>query len=124
MTNFNKVAEFNEKFGLGYDGPPRMMPRKVLKDDVMHLSEEFDELLKSIEREGEENKEDFFDALLDIVYKAKGMAYKCGFDWDEGFERVHEKNMEKVFDPNAEGYKSGIVKPEGWEAPNLKELVS
>lgn len=71
--------------------------------------------------------EEYFDGLIDLVYVALGAAYLSGLPFDEGFRRVHEANMKKVRALSPQDSKRGstydIVKPPGWTAPELADLV-
>jgi predicted HAD superfamily Cof-like phosphohydrolase len=71
--------------------------------------------------------EQYFDGIIDLVYVALGAAYLAGLPFEEGFRRVHEANMKKVRAITAEDSKRGstydIVKPAGWEAPVLDDLL-
>ncbi len=68
-----------------------------------------------------------FDALIDLVYVALGTAYLHGFPFDLGWRRVHEANMKKVRATNAaqsaRNSTHDVVKPPGWTAPTLDDLV-
>ena len=70
------------------------------------------------------------DALVDLAYVVLGTAHLQGFDFDEAFKRVHEANMKKEksvasSNPNYKGRdpRFSVTKPEGWEAPDLSDLV-
>ena len=58
---------------------------------------------------------------------ALGTAYMQGFNFKEAWRRVHEANMRKVRATSEEQSKrnssSDVVKPAGWVAPDLKDLV-
>lgn len=70
-----------------------------------------------------------FDGLIDLVYVALGTAYLHGFRFNEGWDRVQAANMAKVRATGADDARSvrkhsaDIVKPEGWTAPTLKDLL-
>lgn len=119
-TNLAKdVAQFHQKFGLDHE----------INDeewDLRHarLAEEVEEYQLAVE-EGDYEK--VFDAIIDIVYIVIGTAHRCGWDFNEGWRRVHAANMRKIRALSGDDSKHGsvfdIVKPEGWEAPNLADLV-
>lgn len=140
---FHDVRMFHEKFGLTYNGPPRVLDEELAKFRVGFLAEELGEycidpddpeaLAKVI---GEVQYQmapqnvpldKQFDALIDLVYVALGNAYLHGFDFNEGWRRVHEANMKKVRALRAVDSKRGstydVVKPEGWVPPSLTDLV-
>lgn len=64
------------------------------------------------------------DMMVDILCAAKAQ----GFNFKEAFDRVHVANMKKVRaqtdDESTRGSaKFDIVKPKGWKAPDLSDLV-
>lgn len=65
--------------------------------------------------------------LLDICCGCRKMAIEYGFSFDVAFNRVHNANMKKVrARSDAEGKRNStwdVVKPEGWTAPDLSDLV-
>jgi len=76
--------------------------------------------------------EDFekqMDALIDLDYVVSGTAYLHGFAHDEGYRRVHDANMKKVrveaktLDGSVRKSKYDVVKPQGWTAASLKDLL-
>jgi predicted HAD superfamily Cof-like phosphohydrolase len=134
----NDIISFHHKFGLVYDGPPRILPDDLRKFRVKFMQEELDEYNKadcsSIEVDGEfieltpqEQREAELDALVDLVYVALGTAYLQGFNFAEAWRRVHTANMAKVRAERPEDSKRGsgfdVIKPEGWTAPNHSDLT-
>jgi len=87
----------------------------------------YEELEEYVEALAMANKAQALDALIDLIYVALGNAYLHGFKFDEGFWRVHEANMAKVRAERKGDSKRGttydIVKPAGWTAPDLGDLV-
>ena len=119
------MAEFHEKFGLTYRGRPRPLP-----EEMGDFREEFmcEELSEYALAKVDNNLEKQFDALIDLVYVALGTAYLHGFDFKEGWRRVHEANMKKVRAQRASDSLRGstfdVVKPAGWTPPDLSDLVA
>lgn len=68
-----------------------------------------------------------FDALIDLAYVVLGTAHLQGFDFEEGWRRVHAANMSKVRarrkSDSKRKSKFDVVKPEGWQAPVLTDLI-
>ena len=118
---FDDIKSFHQKYGIDYDGPPRKLPAELLR---LRRSRLWEELIEYIDAD---TLEDQFDALIDLVYIALGTAYLQGFPFDEGWRRVHEANMKKVRAERSEQSRHGstfdIVKPAGWTAPVLSDLV-
>lgn len=142
------IAAFHEKFGLTQNNalvgiastPPDQAANGILFDkwqtenrDKMLLEEWelrktrlIDEAMEYQEAHESGDDEGALDALVDIVYIALGTAYRRGWDFQTAFERVHEANMAKERgEPGNSKYGSGfdIIKPEGWTAPDLSDLV-
>lgn len=119
-TDYFRVRQFHDKFKIGYDGPPRLLPpeldwrRKFLDEEL----KEYDEAIAA----GDLAKA--FDALIDLVYVAIGTAVLHGFPWEAGFSEVHKANMAKRLAAPGEGRGTNdIVKPEGWQPPNIEEVL-
>lgn len=146
------IRDFHEKFGLEYNGRPRGLPPDLAEFRRRFLLEELDEYRKETHRleyyllmllanAGTltvEDKAEFtkqviesmangLDGLVDLVYVAIGTAYLHGFDFEEAWRRVHEANMKKIRVENVSDSKRGstfdVVKPEGWVAPDLTDLI-
>jgi predicted HAD superfamily Cof-like phosphohydrolase len=121
---FKMVAQFNEKFGLAYAGGPRELPPALRKLKETHLHEELVEYKKAL---AAGDLEECLDALIDLIYVALGTAYLHGFDFNEGFRRVHAANMTK--ERARAKYQSkrnseyDIIKPDGWKPAKLSDLV-
>jgi len=68
-----------------------------------------------------------FDALIDLVYFALGTAHIMNLPWPAGWDRVQAANMAKVRAERSADSKRGsgfdVVKPAGWSAPDLSDLV-
>lgn len=117
------IADFHEKFGLDYEEGPRHLPLDLQRFRSEFMLEELEEYADAV------RKRDLpmaLDALVDLVYVALGTAYYHGFNFDEAWRRVHKANMQKVRVARPEDSKRGsgydVVKPPGWEAPNLADL--
>ncbi len=121
------IAEFHQKFKLAPTAKPSLLEIPDMAYRIQFLFEEMQELVDAFE---EENLEKQFDALIDLVYVALGTGYLMGLPFGEGWARVHKANMQKVRAENKDderskrGHHWDVVKPEGWEPPYLKDLVS
>jgi predicted HAD superfamily Cof-like phosphohydrolase len=119
------VRLFHEKFGLDYDGGPRFLPPDLAEFRMKFMQEELDEYKQA----GEQNDlEGQFDALIDLAYVLFGTSYLHGFPFAKGWRRVQMANMTKVRVERPEDSKRGsgfdVIKPEGWQPPVLKDLLS
>ena len=130
------IREFHEKFGLAYDGPPRVLPKELREFRLRFIHEELDEYcaavrgLNSLDKATEQEQlEAELDALVDLLYLTLGTAYLQGFlpIFAEAWKRVHQANMSKVRALSEKDSKRGstydIVKPPGWKAPDHSDLV-
>jgi predicted HAD superfamily Cof-like phosphohydrolase len=132
---FEDVQDFHRKFGLEYEGRPRMLPPDLEKFRCKFMLEELEEYVLAViaYHDAETAQCRFeamakaFDALIDLVYVALGTADLHGFPFHKGWDRVHKANMSKVRAERASDSKRGstydVVKPPGWKAPDLLDLV-
>jgi len=111
------IVDFHQQFGLKYDGPPRALPGELSRFRTNFL---FEELAEYSEAETLEKK---LDALVDLVYVALGTAHLHGFDFDAAWDRVHRANMQKIRGPSVRSGEYDVIKPAGWVAPDLRDLV-
>ena len=69
-------------------------------------------------------REDDVDALIDILVVTIGALHSIGVDIEGAWEEVHGSNMAKI-DPTTgkviRREDGKILKPEGWQPPNLKQ---
>lgn len=121
---WSAVIEFHEKYGLEYNGPPRLLPEAMEKFRIDFLEEELNEYKTSTEWG---NKAGQLDALVDLIYVALGTAYLHGYNFPEAFRRVHVANMQKIRVQRPGDSKRDsvfdVVKPTGWMAPDHSDLV-
>ncbi len=119
------IAAFHEKFGLPYDGGPRSLDPEMQVFRIRTMHEELHEYETAV-RDGDLAQQ--FDALIDLTYFVLGTAYLQGFPFRRGWLRVHAANMAKVRAtadvPGKRNSKLDVVKPKGWAAPDLSDLVN
>ncbi len=134
------IEEFHKKFGLEYDGKPRLLTEQLADFREKFMTEELHEWGESCDLNAKHliagddkvtsELEKQLDALVDLVYVALGTAYLQGFApiFDEAWRRVQEKNMQKVRALREEDSKRSstfdVVKPEGWTPPSHTDLVA
>lgn len=118
------IVMFHVKYELTYKGPPRKLPEDLSEFRIKFMQEELDEYKKAV---ASGNLHEQFDALIDLVYVALGTAYMHGFNFPEGWRRVHEANMRKVRVLKADDSKRGstydVIKPPGWAPASLYDLL-
>jgi hypothetical protein len=135
---FRDIGRFHDKFGLEPTGDPEhRLPDDVLQFRIMFMYEELQEYVDAIGGTwccpgvnvdpSKFDAEKAFDALIDLVYVALGTAFLHRFDFNAGWERVQNANMQKVRTQRPEDSKRGssydVVKPPSWEPPVLKYLL-
>lgn len=127
LTLFQQVRAFHEKFEQPRTDGPRELPEDLQQFRINFMHEELREYELAVQ---EGNLEKALDSLVDLVWVALGAADVHGFPFDEGWDRVFEANMKKVKVANeGDDHRSvrksrfDIVKPEGWVAPDLSDLV-
>ena len=122
------VVDFHKKYGIQYDGPIRMLPSQVKYFRHERNQEECREFYHA------QFKHEALDAVIDQIYIILGTAHLMGFTPEiihEAWKRVHDANMRKVRSSPENPGKYGsaeagfvdIVKPKGWIAPDLTDLV-
>ena len=118
------IEQFHRKFDLSPNEKPGPLNFELQDFRTNFLKEELREYEIAIVSC---DCEKAFDALIDLVYVALGTAYLHGFPFAEGWARVHEANMKKIRAvrevDSLRGTTFDVVKPDGWTAPDLSDLV-
>ncbi len=124
LSNNVDVLRFYRKFGIPIAEEPQLLDRETLRFRTARMVEELAEFCAA---HGAGDLEEAADALIDLAYILHGTAIGMGIPWDACWEEVHEANMRKVLAADASQsrhrFKMDIVKPEGWQAPNLKQYL-
>lgn len=138
------VLDFQEQMGHAYQGGPRVPERDLVLFRLNFLGEELRELgaalgvkvsvsclpvedvtsLTGLTRS--QTLADALDALVDLSYVLLGTVLQLGLGrvYDEAWRRVHCANLLKVAGKKASrGFAKDVVKPSGWQAPDLKDLI-
>lgn len=115
------VRALHEKFGLLHNDKPTYIDDNTLILRHNFLDEELKEFRVAV------MGGDFVgivDALIDIVYVAKGTAVMLGIPWTELWNDVQRANMEKKkIEPTPTDHHGGLVKPLGWSPPYTEEIL-
>lgn len=123
MSLYKDVRTFTETFDLcpkSWLDTPGRLPKKLLQERIDFLQEELDELRDARDDASLSGQ---FDALLDLVYVAIGTAIMMGLPWQRGWDLVHAANMKKRRGVTHRGHEVDLVKPPGWEPPDLEALL-
>lgn len=121
------VNAFHEKFQINYQGPPRQLPLHL---STFRIARQQAELQEYADATHANQRDQQLDAIIDQLYVLLGTAHLHGFTveiFHEAWRRVHAANMlkERVHpgNPGKFGSKDDIVKPIGWVAPVLLDLI-
>lgn len=113
------VKAMHSKFGITAEKVNFSEEEKKFR--ICAMQEELDEYKEA------STKEDELDALVDLVVFALGTAERQGLIkvFEEAFNRVMEANIKKEVGTNKKrgSFQLDLVKPEGWTAPDLSDLV-
>jgi len=116
----NDVEEMHNKFHFHVGAYPDMLARKNMLDRAMFIREELDELMNAI---AANDLPEAADALIDIVYVAKGTAVMMGLPWAQLWDDVHRANMAKERGVTKRGMSDDLIKPEGWQPPDTIQIL-
>lgn len=118
-TMLKLVKEMHTKFGITSEKVKFSDEEKKFR--ICAMQEELDEYKEA------NSKEDELDALVDLVVFALGTAERQGLlpVFEEAFQRVMYKNCQKEIGTNQkrDSFQLDLVKPKGWTAPVLSDLV-
>lgn len=121
-TNHMNVLQFYAKFHLPIPEAPQLLDRETLRFRTARLVEELAEFCAA---HGAGDLAGAADALVDLSYILHGTAISMGLPWSVIWNEVHEANMKKELASSASqsrhGFSADIVKPKGWQAPNLAQ---
>lgn len=124
LSNFEDVAAFHEKFGLTYDGKPRLLDSETSRFRLKFLEEELMEFRVSVISD---DLPGMADALVDLVYVAMGTAYQMGLPWQHLWDEIQRANMGKVRASSEAESKRGssldVIKPTGWKGPDIEGVL-
>lgn len=144
-AEFCNVKDFHLKFGHLVHAHPVHLTKRKLLERIKFLQEELDEFTQAcgfIRAPGKFNDDgmwvegDFYDdvgnpqdlalqadALVDLVYVAKGTAVMQGLPWLQLWEDVQRANMAKQRGIGHRGNLVDCVKPEGWVGPRTLDIL-
>ena len=129
MSNFEKVKEFNESFGVTVHNNPQ---KNIVVEDPELTKLRLDLILEEVSELKEAVKTNDFteivDALSDILYVVYGAGVSFGVNLDKSFDIVHKSNMsklcktEKEAEETVEWYKDKFSKKElPYDSPSIRK---
>lgn len=140
QTEHDDVKDFHTKFGLLVGDRPGHLTKRKLKERVECMLEELQEFAEACglelqshngstshivvaEIHGDQDLSAQADALIDLVYFAKGTSVMLGLPWSELWDDVQRANMAKVRGVGKRGHAVDCVKPEGWIGPQTGVIL-
>lgn len=137
-SHLSDVSEFHQKFGIGYNGPPRHPEVDLAVFRLKFLAEELRELGEALgfnvylrltpASQPKLSMVNALDALIDLEYVQLGTVHLLGFGpiYEQAWDRVHNANMQKVrgrkITRTFSNEQWDVTKPEGWQPPDLNAL--
>ena len=115
------VREFHQKFGFIEHRSPGPISKRLALDRVACMAEEVKEFADAAEA-GDFAK--MADALVDLVYFAKGTAIQMGLPWAALWADVQRANMAKVRGVGKRGQIEDVIKPPGWLEPQTDIILA
>jgi predicted HAD superfamily Cof-like phosphohydrolase len=117
---YENVKEFHQKFDIIVNDRPTHLTKRKLQERVECMQEELNEFKDACEKQDLAAQA---DALVDLVYFAKGTAVMLGLPWQDLWDDVHSANMEKVRGVGPRGHAVDCVKPAGWIPPQTAVIL-
>ncbi len=100
---------------------PTTIPTYMMVERIKFLKEELDELTTATKHQ---DLPEIADALVDLVYVAKGTALMLGLPWEQLWDEVQRANMDKVRGTTKRGMEFDAQKPVGWRPPQHIPILS
>lgn len=117
---FKDVRAFHRKFGLLHSRTPGHLTKRKLNERIDCMYEELLEFRKAVSTQ---NLAEQADALVDLVYFAKGTAVMLGLPWEDLWMEVQCANMRKVPGVTKRGHAVDVTKPPGWQPPQIELIL-
>jgi len=117
------LLEFNNAFEIPKMDSPGLSNDELIELRIKLLKEEVEEYAEAA-RAGD--LVEVLDALADIGYILAGTIINHGMQhiYDDAFDEVHRSNMAKLVDGKVLRREDGkVMKPEGWQPPNLAQFL-
>ena len=118
------VYQFNEEIiGTRQPNNPQILGRERL---LFALTAMYEELNEFTVANNCSNVGEALDAMIDLIYFALGRCYEMGItekQFNKCWNLVQEKNMAKKRGTKNRGTDQDAMKPEGWQAADLSEVL-
>jgi predicted HAD superfamily Cof-like phosphohydrolase len=113
------VAKFHEKFGVRVGTTPSPISEKDAELRISLIDEEAEELCDAILHQ---DLVKIADGVGDLIYVAIGAALEFGIDMQPVWAAIQTTNMLKQ--GGAKRWDGKIMKPEGWQPPQIDQILS
>ena len=117
----HNVRQFQQKFHQITNVVPTHLTKRKLYERLECLQEEVNEFKAAIETQ---DLTEQADALVDLVYFAKGTANMLGLPWAQLWDDVHTANMAKKRGVVKRGHQVDCIKPVGWTPPQTLLILN
>ena len=121
FDEYSDVRAFAKRFGKMQFKTPGHITKTKLFEQADHLAEEVSEFTIAADKQ---DLAAIADALVDLVYVAKGCALMMGLPWDRLWNEVQAANMRKVRGTTHRGHAVDVTKPEGWAPPDIECVLA
>lgn len=121
VSEFDDVVQFNRTVLLA-NTPARPTPleRRCYRERLECMLEELGEYRQAYLND---DLAGVADALVDLVWFAKGTAALLGLPWDALWKEVTMANLRKVPGVTHRGHQRDAAKPEGWQPPDIHGVL-
>lgn len=119
-SEIQNLIDFNDRYKFIIGDYPQHLTRHKLNERVACMEEELDEFKAACYTQDLAGQA---DALIDLVYFAKGTAVMLGLPWAQLWREVHKANMRKIRGIGPRGHVVDLIKPSGWRAPRIKQIL-
>lgn len=126
---FETVAKFNKRADQPYNGTASLKDDDAVSQRLMLITEEFVELIEAVQKASDEdtveNRADVLKEAIDLIYVTLGFSvvfFKPNV-CSNAFDAVHSNNMDKLRNGVVKDENGKVVKPEGWQKVDLREVL-
>ena len=124
MSEYQDVIVFHQRFGILVRATPQLLSAG---ETLGRAEKMLEELMEFMQAARNADLSAAADALVDLVYFAKGTAAQMGLPWEALWNEVQRANMAKIPQPsNVEGRrrdKLDVIKPPGWVPPRIAQIL-
>jgi predicted HAD superfamily Cof-like phosphohydrolase len=127
---FELVAEFNRRAEQPYNGTVSFNDGDAVVQRMRLITEEYVELTEAVQKatfeDTPENRANVLKETIDLLYVTLGLGvvfFKADV-CSNAFDVVHRNNMDKLRDGVVKDENGKVVKPEGWQKVDLREVLA